>query len=325
MIDTKILRKKAIDLAVVGKLTKQSSESAHDELINVINKLGNQQQRNITEEEKWADIPSSWTWCRLLDLTTNNTLNDGDWVLSKDMVPEGDVKLIQLGSIGDCEYRNKGFKYLTEKHFIELNGTQIYPGYLLINRLVVDRMVSCIIPNIKGILMTAVDVCWVAPNEDYYNLEYLMYVLSSTGVQQKVKDLGHGVTRFRISKLNLIDIPFPLPPLQEQLEIVEKLNSIFAVLKTIDELQTKYSSDYASLREKVIEAGIRGKLTNQAEEDGDAKDLYLELKKHKSEMIKNGLIKREKDLPEIEEEDIPFTVPSTWKWVRFSDLRSPGR
>ena len=80
----------------------------------------------------------------LSSITTDKTLNDGDWVLSTDMVSNGDVKLIQLGSIGECNYVEKGFKYLTYKHFQELKGKQIYPGYLLINRMVGEKLLDCI-------------------------------------------------------------------------------------------------------------------------------------------------------------------------------------
>jgi glycosyltransferase involved in cell wall biosynthesis len=71
------------------------------------------------------------------------------------------------------------FKYLTHEHFQELKCKQIYPGYLLINRMVGDKLLDCLIPHIEGILMTAVDVCWIAPQESWYNIKYLMYMLAS--------------------------------------------------------------------------------------------------------------------------------------------------
>ena len=320
MIDTKALRKRIIDLAVSGKLNECTNKSASEELKRIISDLGNSKQREILDEEKWTDIPSNWTWTRLADLTTNDTLNDGNWVLSEDMVPDGEVKLIQLGSIGDCEYRFKGFKYLTEKHFKELNGRQIYPGYLLINRLVVDKMLSCIIPDIKGILITAVDVCWVAPNENYYSIDYLMYVMSSSGIQQRVQELGHGVTRFRISKLNLIDIAFPMPPLDEQRMIVNTINELYSILNKIDNLQAKYSNDLAVLKSKIIDAGIQGKLTERLPEDGDAETLYAQIQKEKEKLIKEGKIKKEKPLADITADEIPFEIPKNWKWVRIANV-----
>ena len=320
MIDTNALRKKVIDLAVAGKLNEHITLKANDELDSIKESLGNTCSRSISIEEKWTVIPDNWTWARLADITTNESLNDGNWVLSDDMVSEGEVKLIQLASIGDCEYKYKGFKYLTKEHFRELNGKQIYPGYLLINRLVVDKMMTCLIPDIEGILMTAVDVCWVAPNDELYNIEYLMYAMSSSGVQQRVKELGHGVTRFRISKLNLIDIAFPLPPLEEQKTIVEKINELLSLLNCIDTLQEKYNSDLEVLKTKIIDAGIRGKLTEQLTEDGAAEDLYTLIQEEKTKLIKEGKIKKEKALPEISDDEIPFEIPQNWKWVRLYDL-----
>ena len=320
MIDTNALRKKVIDLAVAGKLNEHINSKANDELDCIKKSLGNTCSRNISIEEKWTVIPENWTWARLADITTNESLNDGNWVLSDDMVSEGEVKLIQLGSIGDCEYKYKGFKYLTKEHFRELNGKQIYPGYLLINRLVVDKMMTCLIPDLEGILMTAVDVCWVAPNDGLYNIEYLMYAMSSSGVQQRVKELGHGVTRFRISKLNLIDIAFPLPPFEEQKTIVEKINEYLSLLNCIDTLQEKYNSDFEVLKNKIIDAGIRGKLTEQLPEEGNAEELYKQIQEEKAKLIKEGKIKKEKSLPVISDEEIPFEIPSNWKWVRLGEI-----
>ena len=221
------LKASILQYAIQGKLVEQRlEEGTADEHLDKVCKLLKTNRRIIDDEEKYIDIPQSWTWACISDLTTDEYVNDGNWVLSKDMVTQGDVKLIQLGSIGDNQYKEKGFKYLTYEHFQELNGRQIYPGYLLVNRLIGDKMLSCILPELKGVLMTAVDVCWIAPHDECYDLKFLMYSLSSSLFQGKVKELGRGTTRFRISKLNLINIAFPLPPLEEQHRIVAKIEEL---------------------------------------------------------------------------------------------------
>ena len=319
MIDTKSIREKIIDLAISGKLTEHYEGDSIIELENATRILGNKERRYIDDSEKWTDIPSNWDWTTLASITNSNYLGDGNWVLSSDMVANGEVRLIQLGCIGDCVFKHKGFKYLTEEHFKELNGKQIYPGYLLINRLVVDKMVACIIPEIKGILCTAVDVCWVAPNSGIYDIQYLMYALSSTEFRRTVKELGHGVTRFRISKLNLIDIAFPFPPLAEQKRIVSAVEDAFAVIDRIEKAQESYYADQEVLKNKIIDAGTRGKLTEQLPEDGNAEDLYAQIQEEKARLIAEGKIKIEKPLPPITEEEIPFEIPENWKWVRLGN------
>ena len=324
MIDTKSIREKIIDLAISGKLTEHYEGDSIIELENAIKILGNKERRFIDDSEKWTDIPSNWDWTTLASITNSNYLGDGNWVLSSDMVANGEVKLIQLGCIGDCVFKHKGFKYLTEEHFKELNGKQIYPGYLLINRLVVDKMVACIIPEIKGILCTAVDVCWVAPNSGIYDIQYLMYALSSTEFRRTVKELGHGVTRFRISKLNLIDIAFPFPPLAEQKRIVSAVEDAFAIIDRIENAQESYYADQEVLKNKIIDAGIRGKLTEQLPEDGNAEDLYVQIQEEKARLIAGGRIKKEKPLPPIAEDEVPFEIPKNWKWVRLGDISTYG-
>ena len=273
MIDTQAIRTKILDLAMYGKLTDhfpedgtaeelyQRIQAEKKELLRVGKIKKEKPLPAIVDKDMPFDLPDNWRWVRLQDITSNLTLNDGDWVLSDDMDENGEVKLIQLGSIGDLQYRNKGFKHLTRQRFEELNGKQIYPGYLLINRLVADKMLLCILPEIEGVLITAVDVCWVAPQNKNYNIQFLMYALASSSVQQKVKEVGYGVTRFRISKTNLIGIPFPFPPLAEQQRIVEKIEQAFSVLDTIDSLQARYADNLTALKSKLIDAAIQGKLT----------------------------------------------------------------
>ena len=330
------LKNSILQLAVQGKLVEQRAEEGtarelleqikleKDQLIKDKKIKKSKPLPEITEDEIPFEIPESWEWVRLNDITNENTLNDGDWVLSKDMVDVGEVKLIQLGSIGNCQYIEKGFKYLTKKHFEEIKGTQIYDGYLLINRLIGERMLECIIPRIDGILMTAVDVCWIAPQEKYYDIQYIMYVLASAEFQKRVKGLGRGTTRFRISKGNLINIPFPLPPLEEQHRIVAKIEEILPYIDQYDKAYTKleaFNKKFPEdMKKSILQMAMQGKLVEQRPEEGTADELYEQVVAEKAQLIKEGKIKKEKPLPEITEDEIPFEIPSSWKWVRFQEV-----
>ena len=179
------------------------------------------------------DLPENWEITTLRKITTPLTLNDGDWILSENMSPNGEVKLLQLGSIGNMVYIDKGFKYLSKQTFDELSCTTIFPKYLLINRIISDKMCCCIIPNIEGTIITTVDTCWIAPCSHVYNLKFLMYQLASPVFQSMVLIKATGTTRKRISKSNLIDLPLLFPPLVEQNRIVEAIETAFAQLDEI--------------------------------------------------------------------------------------------
>jgi type I restriction enzyme S subunit len=140
--------------------------------------------------------------------------------------------LTQRERLRNTEYIDKGFKYLTRKTFDELKCTSIHPGYLLINRLIGERLYTCILPLIEGTLITTVDTCWIAPSENN-NLNFLMYCIASRSFQNEVFINSAGSTRKRISKGNLVQIVFPLPPLAEQKRIVTAIEAAFEQLDNI--------------------------------------------------------------------------------------------
>ena len=227
--DAQALREKILDLAMRGKLVKQDPndepasvllekiKAEKEELVR--EKKIKKRELNLPKFDKPSDLPAGWVITKLKEITTPLSLNDGDWILSKNMSDKSEIKLIQLGSIGYGKYINKGFKYITNDTFDELNCTQIKPGYLLINRLInKNRLMTTILPDIDGKLITAVDICWIAPSEEF-DQEFMMYQLMSPEFQKRVNKLASGSTRKRISKGNLINIPICLPPLEEQSRI----------------------------------------------------------------------------------------------------------
>lgn len=75
------------------------------------------------------------------------------------------------------------------------------------------------------------------------------------------------------------------------------------------------------MRKSVLQAAIEGKLTTQnPAEDGDARDLLAEIQAEKQRLIAAGEIKREKALPAIDKNDLPFDIPNNWVWVRLGDI-----
>lgn len=78
--------------------------------------------------------------------------------------------------------------------------------------------------------------------------------------------------------------------------------------------------DTKALRSRILDLAIQGKLTEQLPSDGTAEELYQQIQAEKQALIKEGKIKKEKPLPEISADEIPFEIPSNWKWVRTKDV-----
>ena len=74
------------------------------------------------------------------------------------------------------------------------------------------------------------------------------------------------------------------------------------------------------LKNSILQLAIQGKLVEQRPEEGTAEELYREIQKEKQALIKAGKIKKEKPLPEITEDEVPFEIPEGWKWVRIASI-----
>ena len=74
------------------------------------------------------------------------------------------------------------------------------------------------------------------------------------------------------------------------------------------------------LRKSVLQSAIQGKLTEQLATDDKVEDLLKAIKEEKERLIKEKKIKKQKPLPEITEDEIPFEIPENWRWVRLDDI-----
>jgi len=78
--------------------------------------------------------------------------------------------------------------------------------------------------------------------------------------------------------------------------------------------------DTQAIRSKILDLAMRGQLTEQLPEDGNAEELYLQIQEERQKLIKDGSIKKNKTYPEITNEDMLFNPPTNWKWIRFSNI-----
>ena len=74
------------------------------------------------------------------------------------------------------------------------------------------------------------------------------------------------------------------------------------------------------LKNSILQLAIQGKLVEQRKEEGTAKELIQRIEAEKKQLIKEGKIKKQKALPEIKEDEIPFDIPESWEWTRMSSI-----
>jgi type I restriction enzyme, S subunit len=76
----------------------------------------------------------------------------------------------------------------------------------------------------------------------------------------------------------------------------------------------------ARLRRFVLELAVRGKLVPQFPAEEPAPELLKRIEKEKARLVEAEKIRKRNALPKIGEADVPFHVPSTWRWCRLGDL-----
>ena len=73
------------------------------------------------------------------------------------------------------------------------------------------------------------------------------------------------------------------------------------------------------LKSSILQNAVQGKLVEQRPEEGTGEELFQQIQAEKQDLIKAGKNKKEEALPEITDDEIPFDIPDTWRWVRLGD------
>lgn len=333
MIDTVALKRRVLELAMTGKLSKYQlgDDKIGDVLDRIIKekedlliKRNGRKDNNIKNRDECEndELPENWTWIRFGETGLFKKGPFGSALTKSMFVPKSEdtVKVYEQQHAINKKH-TLGTYYITREYFEDsMSGFEVQPG---------DIIVSCagtigetyIMPEDmeQGIINQALMRVSLIPSiYDKFFLYYFDY-----GLKKAAKEESNGSAIKNIPPFNVMkNWLFPITSIQEQRRIVGNIEKMYQWIDTIDILQMQYSSDLEVLKSKIIDAGIQGKLTEQLPEDGTAEELLERIAKEKKQLIKEKKIKATKALPEITEDEIPFEIPVNWKWVRLADICS---
>ena len=153
---------------------------------------------------------------------------------------------------------------------------------------------------------------------------YLKYVFDSGYIQDTMVKNATGTAQkgFYLNQVERLVIP--VPPVAEQKRIVAKLEEILPLIdryeaawSKLEEFNKRFPSD---MQKSILQLAIQGKLVEQRPEEGTGEELFQQIQAEKQALVAAGKIKKEKPLPEIAEDEIPFDIPDTWKWIRLGGI-----
>ena len=143
-------------------------------------------------------------------------------------------------------------------------------------------------------------------------------------VQQQIIDATTKVGQPKLAIKRIQELLIPLPPLAEQKRIVAKIEELLpyvdryaAAYEKLEQFNAKFPED---MKKSILQYAIQGKLVEQRAEEGTGEELYRQIQTEKQRLIKEGKIKKEKPLAEIAEDEIPFDIPESWKWVSVGSV-----
>jgi restriction endonuclease S subunit len=156
-------------------------------------------------------------------------------------------------------------------------------------------------------------------DENKLLVDYLKFILITDDFFSQIK--AQGSTNYAsIRPKDVLKIKIPYCDINEQKQIVKRLNVISLNKLKVSINLTKSESLLFKFRQAILSEAVQGKLVPQDERDEPAGLLLTKIKTEKEKLIRDKKIKKNKPLPLIKEEEIPFDLPEGWVWVRLSEI-----
>ena len=289
------------------------------------------------EDEIPFDIPDSWVWVRLGALAQYKKGPFGSSITKSMFVPDSPsaIKVYEQKNAINKD-ASLGNYFISEEKYESLKGFEIFPN---------DIIVSCagtigetyVMPKNmrKGIINQALMKITL------HDLRILDFYLIYFDCQLKTaaREQGHGVALKNIPPFDVLKkYLVPIPPIQEQTRIVDTVNDLLGTVSSIDTFKDELFDSITSVKSKILDLAIRGKLVPQNPDDEPASVLLERIRAEKEELIKQGKIKRDKKESVIfkgednsyyliqngksspVDETIVFDLPELWEWTTIPTI-----
>lgn len=327
------LKASILQLAIQGKLVEQRPEEGTGEELyqqiqaekQLLTKAGKIKKEKplpeIAEDEIPFDIPENWKWYRLGELF--NIVNGFTPLKSNpEFWEDGDIPWFTIEDVHrQGRFISSTEKFITRKA-LSKNTERIVPA---------DTVLLCCTASVGEYAYTKIPLTTNQQfnafmlNEHYKKAVYPLYVFEYAKTLKGSLIDKAGKTTFNfVSVGKLSNMLIPLPPLAEQKRIVARIEELLPLIdryeaawSKLEEFNKQFPVD---MQKSILQMAIQGKLVPQFPEEGTGEELFLQIQAEKQALIKAGTIKKEKPLPGITEDEIPFDIPESWKWVRFSDV-----
>ena len=271
----KRFRQSVLAAAVSGKLTEEWRKSNKTEDIEKFVELTNSEKKGLLkvrikkgwdEELNLFNLPKNWAWVLNHKLAEDSRTAIcagpfGTIFKAKDFRDEG-VPIIFLRHVKEGGFNQRKPKCMDLKVWKEFHQEySVYGGELLVAKLGEPPGESCIYPENIGTSMVTPDVLKMNVDSRVVEIKYLLYFFNSPISKQMIGDLAFGATRLRIDIAMFKSFPIPMPPREEQTEIVIQVEKLFAFADQIEQRVKDAQKRVNNLTQSILAKAFRGELT----------------------------------------------------------------
>ncbi len=276
----------------------------------------------ISEDEKPFDIPESWEWVRLSEITSYRR---GSFPQPyTDLTSYGGLNsmpFVQVADVDEVSYRlkNETKKTISQKAMpfsvFAPKGTVVVTLQGSIGKVAITQYDSY------------VDRTLAIFHHIYGQIDKMFFSIVLKNKFENEALYARGATIKTITKEEFQSFVLPLPPLAEQKRIVAKIEELLPKVeeygKAQDALDKLNKELPERLKKSILQEAISGRLVPQDPNDEPASVLLDKIRKEKAQLVKEGKLKK-KDLIEtpITDDEKPFDIPQTWEWVKLSFITS---
>jgi len=162
-------------------------------------------------------------------------------------------------------------------------------------------------------------LCAVIPNDESFVLAKYLHIYLHWNREELLVSQMKGMANVSLPMNRIADVMVTVPSIDKQREIIELEKQLVEKELKADNLFADQLTQLENLNQAILQEAVQGKLLKQDLKDEAATEL---LKRIKAEKAKSG--KKEKPLPPIKPEEIPFQIPENWVWCRLGEITNYG-
>lgn len=208
-----------------------------------------------------------WLLTRLSDLCT--TAFDGPFgskLKSSDYTDDG-VGVVRLENIKHLRFDQSKETFISEEKYLTLEKNKLQKNDLLFSSFVDEEIRACLFPFETLRFINKADCFCLRTNQKKALPEFVLYLLTSQYSYAQIKEHVQGVTRPRVNLKILKSLEFPIPPKDEQTEIVRRVDQLFAYADRIEQQVNQALVRVNNLTQSILAKAFRGELTEQWRKD----------------------------------------------------------